>query len=288
MNCMITRNNYETFFLLYLDNELSAADRAAVEQFITQNPDLREYWESLQQTVIIPESAVVFPFKADLFKDEKERRRPWLLTALSTPLRITAAALIAGAILLLLLFPHRTSTTAPSIAGKPSPAVPAVVTAPAIDPAIMHPSATLRPSAIANSLSVKNNPVAAVTSQPVTTSNKKKKHIVPLQNNSLAQAPGEAEKQIEKVQIQGTVAPLQVAPSIFAGTLNNTAADFRMIHNDVTSPVEDDLSDEAAPGKKNKLRGLFRKVSRVLNKTASRDDDEHRSILIGGFQFALK
>ena len=37
----INRNNYETFFLLYADDELCAAERIAVENFIKANKDLR-------------------------------------------------------------------------------------------------------------------------------------------------------------------------------------------------------------------------------------------------------
>ena len=37
----INRNNYETFFLLYADDELCAAERIAVENFVAINEDLR-------------------------------------------------------------------------------------------------------------------------------------------------------------------------------------------------------------------------------------------------------
>jgi hypothetical protein len=44
----------------------------------------------------------------------------------------------------------------------------------------------------------------------------------------------------------------------------------------------------AAPAGKSKLRGLFRKVSRTFGKTADRDDDGQKEVLISAFQVALK
>ncbi len=65
----INRNNYEEFFLLYVDNELSAAERNAVELFVQENTDLREELNMLQQTVFNAD-AVVFGNKNDLLKEE--------------------------------------------------------------------------------------------------------------------------------------------------------------------------------------------------------------------------
>ncbi|MEY2917565.1 MAG: hypothetical protein RIS73_1279 [Bacteroidota bacterium] len=65
----LNRNNYEAFFLLYVDNELSAADRNAVELFVQENTDLKEELNMLQQTVFKAD-AVVFGNKASLLKEE--------------------------------------------------------------------------------------------------------------------------------------------------------------------------------------------------------------------------
>jgi len=66
----INRDNYETFFLLYVDNELSAPERNALELFIRENADLQEDLEMLQLSTIEPEP-IVFKGKSSLFKTEK-------------------------------------------------------------------------------------------------------------------------------------------------------------------------------------------------------------------------
>ncbi len=64
----INRHNYEEFFLLYVDNELSAQDRNAVELFVQQNPDLGEELQLLQQSVVSHDETI-FEDKQSLLKD---------------------------------------------------------------------------------------------------------------------------------------------------------------------------------------------------------------------------
>ena len=68
---MINRENYEEFFLSYVDNELPAEARAAVERFVAQHPDLREELETLLQCRMEPEPDAVFPGKGGLLQYEE-------------------------------------------------------------------------------------------------------------------------------------------------------------------------------------------------------------------------
>ena len=54
----INRNNYEEYFLLYADNELSAAEKNMVEMFVKQNTDLEEEFIMFQQSVVKPDNTI--------------------------------------------------------------------------------------------------------------------------------------------------------------------------------------------------------------------------------------
>lgn len=64
----ITRKNYEEWLLLYVDNELSLAERIIVDDFLAANPDLQQELEMLQQSTLQPDEDIVFQHKAALLK----------------------------------------------------------------------------------------------------------------------------------------------------------------------------------------------------------------------------
>lgn len=66
----INRHNYEAFFLLYVDNELTVLEKKAVENFVIQNADLAQELEMLQQATL-SDNTIQFIDKELLFKKEK-------------------------------------------------------------------------------------------------------------------------------------------------------------------------------------------------------------------------
>lgn len=75
----INRHNYESFFILYMDNELDAAGRQAVEAFIALHPDLKEELDLLQQFKLIPDTTIQFTGKESLYMPETELEEQLLL-----------------------------------------------------------------------------------------------------------------------------------------------------------------------------------------------------------------
>lgn len=69
---MITKQNYESWFLLYVDNELSASERELVFNFVSKHPELKIEFDSVQQLRVIPDQHVEMPFKESLKSGEFE------------------------------------------------------------------------------------------------------------------------------------------------------------------------------------------------------------------------
>lgn len=85
----INETNYEEFFLLYIDNELSASKREEVEKYVLQHPKLQDEFITLKQAVLVPE-IISYGNKEDLYHTEKRR------TVYLKPLYWAAAAVFIG------------------------------------------------------------------------------------------------------------------------------------------------------------------------------------------------
>ncbi|MDQ2719338.1 MAG: hypothetical protein M3Z26_06190 [Bacteroidota bacterium] len=66
----INRDNYEEYFLMYADNELSQTEKKVVEIFVQENVDLREEFLMIRLTVNAPDEEIRLADKSFLIKDE--------------------------------------------------------------------------------------------------------------------------------------------------------------------------------------------------------------------------
>lgn len=64
----INRHNYEEFFLLYVDNELTAGQRKIVEAFVAANPDLQEEFDLINQSTFTADAKLDDVFMQSLLK----------------------------------------------------------------------------------------------------------------------------------------------------------------------------------------------------------------------------
>lgn len=66
----INLDNYEEFFLLYADNELSPEKRREVEQFINENPEFEEEFDMIRMTIVEPDETFRLLDKSFLLKSD--------------------------------------------------------------------------------------------------------------------------------------------------------------------------------------------------------------------------
>jgi hypothetical protein len=64
----LNRYNYEEYFILYMDNELSSDDRREVEIFLQQNPDLKAEMDMLLHSKLTPDTDINFTDKGSLMR----------------------------------------------------------------------------------------------------------------------------------------------------------------------------------------------------------------------------
>jgi hypothetical protein len=86
----INRNNYENFFLLYVDGELAPQEMLEVDAFCGKHPDLAEELQLLMETKLDTDADFTFPEKAELLKME-----PWDAENL-TPLQSAMLSMLDG------------------------------------------------------------------------------------------------------------------------------------------------------------------------------------------------
>jgi len=309
---LINLTNYEEYFLLYIDNELDPAAKRDVEVFILENPSLQNELNLLQLARLEPDATIVFERKEILYKKEKKRRPipfAWMSAA------AVAILLVAG-----FLFynndgkkqtedQQRTASAADN--KNHSEKDSSKEKNKKEDLAVTQSQADSfnEPEGVKKQMAIKENnkeKQAQVSNYAINNQHKNKKDI-DIAARVLKPKEDAQSKNVKSVEIAKTgsqekeintsvaTPKLNVAPNkLIAKTDQPDEASKTNIEASYASQVAmtsndiDYIDTDNTSAKKNKLRGIFRRVSRVFEKTTNVDDGNKKSVAIGSFQIALK
>ena len=318
---LVNESNYEEYFVLYSDNELTQNEKELVEQFVHKHPQYQQEFELLQQVKLIPDNNIVFPDKNDLYRTEEEDK------VVPFPWRKLAVA----AVILLFMGGFAWYAALNQGADAPGPRTGNSTNGLASTDTNHSKNNTPQNQLAANPAAneMKNNNIDQLPANPVaaTTNSKKETIAAPKTNMRVKEALAVNTKKIvpSKSNIRESVNVLpiqeetvQMNRSLTANTVNTAVVETKPAIVDVAvnlrsakdartdlnipdtkvvyvdAQPDDELYVDNNSSNKRPLRGLFRKVTRVFDKASNMDADEAnnnkkgKGIRIASFEIALK
>jgi hypothetical protein len=315
----------EELFLSYIDGELDESGRHTVEELVRGNPSLLRELELLRQTVDLPDPSIVFLNKEILYRPAVSRRVFGLPPAL---FRFAAAAVVLLLIGLLVLSRigsirgtgagiadagnknngtavtpgsggalHSSETQQQERPDKDKERTPDLTRAKrstprkeSIDPAHLHTSPAdpiAKNGAVPNRRDVVEPGSREAAAEQIRRGAAEQglTSAAETARTSTAEQARPGTKEPGSQEVAGT--NITAGPPPVSKELSSFAT--QALLEDAALSDEDGLAMQQPSPKKNILRGIFRKVSRVLEKTAGSDDpDSKHGVLIGNLQIALK
>ncbi|SFP71790.1 anti-sigma factor family protein [Parafilimonas terrae] len=310
----INETNYEEFFLLYIDNELSPAKRAEVEKYVLQHPKLQDEFITLKQAVLAPE-VISYGNKEDLYRTEKRR------TAYLKPLYWAAAAVFIGlcGVGVWMMRPEN-NVQQPVAINKPAPIKQPTqntlaekpVTTDSIkeqvkqEPVVAEKTVTEKPEqkAIASTPVIKKKKDVTATTRPVENNIQQQQDEVAYEppivkrNNSNNIAQQLKEPPAEKHDVasnpaqtgnhqQNDVAALQ-APAKEDNELQNGYKVYNVAYKEINTNDEDrSLRIGMLDLNKDKVKGFFKKAGRLFSKS-NNNENEDGKLQVANFEIDTK
>lgn len=296
--------NVTEWLLLYADGELPAAGSRLVEDYLAKHPAAAAEWQILQQCRLQPEE-ILHPDKTSLYRQEEKVRvigfRRWRMAA-----AILLLLLGAGTFSLLrqpgeegqLPLAGSGSAAVPvSMTTQPNPAEAVVTSAPQAVANLSSPDQ----SPVRNALTQSGSPVTARYKNPVPQNPENANtETSPVRNEVAVQTP--RDNQLPRPDFNPNVRP-ELAPSNRTFTADAGDPVVAVQNPPLTNPevtntnpqpsdivqaayTDDGFADN--PGKKNKLRGFFRKVTRTFEKRTDIDPTDNNRLLVAGLSIRLK
>ncbi len=300
----INTTNYEEYFLLYVDNELTPAEKDAVEKFVLQHPALQEEFSLLKQTVLAPE-IIEFGDKQSLYRKEEEERRvvPFNWT------RLAVAAAVAGlGIVALWLFTRpqqQTGTGNNTVAVvKDTPRLKqdnevAVVPKHNDDKVAVKAPDTAIKEDVVNSQVADNKNTGVNDNTPVIQPKQERSNelIAAVDTHDVSPHAEETAAVTEPVKQETTTTgneasahPINTSVSLAYNTQQQETAALPLVYKELdTQQDEKSLYVGALNLNKDKVKGLFKKVGQIFgDKTRSISDNESGKLQVANLEFDTK
>jgi len=298
----INTTNYEEWLLLYADNELTTEQKISVEKFAATHPAIQQEFEILLKTRLHPESEIVFHNKELLYRHEEKVR----VIAINWRKIAVAAALIAISVTAFMVTNNKNDSineglaTANTAPGKKSSTGDSANQTPVatnnVNPIVEESNS----NAAKNETPLQNNPASLPGKKAIASSEKNtRSSVLPIKEKDPIVADNTSDNPNVKKNTmdENPIAQIDVPAEKSLTDLNENITDRGVTPSD-SQPLDKGLTfaatetvdpaDEEQPGKKNKFRGFFRKVTRTFEKTTNikATDDEDR-LLLGGLAIKL-
>lgn len=305
--------NYEEWFVRYIDEELTPEQRTETKQFIKENPFLEIELSLLAKTRLQPEE-IVFPDKSSLYRKE-ENVRPFV----ARWWRIAAAAVLIlgiGVATFSILNKRSGNISKDNMAKKVVPEN--NINEPVLNPESQKPDdIIIAQTPLQNNFKEENSDNSSA-SAAYQASNKSSNETTVADNNStnkVIQPAKNPEQRIEipviadnntKNQPSNNLPVPDENPYIKLDQPKNTIAqnnskesvnpENKNVTNKSASPSDikqasyndNDVAFDQPDGKKNKLRGFFRKLTRTFEKRTDINPTDDDKLLVAGLAIKLK
>jgi hypothetical protein len=300
----ITLTNYEEWLVLYIDNELNADQRKAVESFMAVNPSIQDELTLLQHSKLQPEQ-IVFAGKEFLYRKEEKVR----------PLPVRWWRIAAAAVLLLGIG----ITTAVVVNKKSSGGgefVKNTVTEKKTNPVNPVITPVKKENTPVNEIAVADNVRQTFTPSVKQDNKQDNKNINVVKNNKPVvkdKVPANIQAPIKKeepVFVDNNNKPSNNLPqpiNNFNINKNNATTDVAVNvtpSKEITNPKEsvtpvtnviaasynsnNDAAQLEEGGNNKKNRGFLRKLTRTFEKRTNMTATDDDKLLVGGLAFKLK
>ncbi|MCW3112648.1 MAG: hypothetical protein JWR18_1044 [Segetibacter sp.] len=306
----IALNNYEEYFLLAVDNELTQTENEEVEKFVLKHPELQDEFTLLEQTRLQPEE-IIYTEKEKLYKKEGKEKPVIFLTWM----RVSVAAAIVGLIAMTWFLtqnnghtPANSFTSVPKNSIKKLPAT--AETVKQDSQAIDRDVASIQPKIPANAeAEIKTKVIVRKGAEPNVkkeeiavnvVKNKQPESLVSkVKDDKMTAAPAQDKKAFEQAIASARI------DSRNSNVIKDDAKDVKFANKPseqnaplaaqaVYREIDTQENEEentfyigSAEINKTKLKGLFKKATRLFERKNNNNDGE-RTLKIAGFEIKSK